>query len=80
MRYYIHLLPFMAGLLFCLSCAVLYGSLNYDKAVFADYQQVGKIGNCEVFLPGTMWSTVAVSLTRYRRVIRSPVSQGTVPI
>lgn len=63
---------FMAGLLFCLSCAVLYGSLNYDKAVFADYQQVGKIGNCEVF---SSWYDVEHSRSQFNALsARYPIT------
>lgn len=40
---------FVAGLLFCLSCAVLYGALNNQEPVVSHYQSVGKMGNCDVY-------------------------------
>lgn len=63
---------FFAGLLFCLSCAVLYGSLNNDKSVFADYQQIGKIGNCEVF---SSWYDIEQSRSQFNALsARYPVN------
>lgn len=40
---------FLAGLLFIVSCSVLYFQLEGQRASFDDYQYVGKIKGCEVY-------------------------------
>jgi len=48
----------VAAIFFCLSCSVLYLTLNNEEQVFADYKHMGKVGECNVW---SSWPNVEKS-------------------
>ena len=39
----------VAAIFFCLSCSVLFLTSRHEASVFADYKQIGKVGECDVW-------------------------------